>query len=85
VILAFSVVAVAGLTAQGQPRRAVRSFRSTSCRRRSRCRPAPLLIGAYVFVLVALGVYLLSLARRLTAVQREVSRLEHDLKQSGPR
>ena len=46
---------------------------------------APLLIGAYVFVLVAFAVYLLSVARRLAVVQREVERLERDLKQTGPR
>ena len=44
---------------------------------------APLLIGAYVFVLVALSTYLLSVARRLTAVQREVDRLEIELKRGG--
>ncbi len=44
---------------------------------------APLLVAAYGFVMVALFVYVLSLARRLTAVQREVGRLEADLKRTG--
>ncbi len=44
---------------------------------------APLLIAAYSFALVALSVYLVSVARRLSAVQREVDRLEGDLKRSG--
>jgi CcmD family protein len=44
---------------------------------------APLLIGAYVFVIAVLFVYLVSLARRLGVVQREVERLEADLKRSG--
>ncbi len=44
---------------------------------------APLLIGAYVFVIVALFGYLLSIARRTAAVQREVERLEADLKRTG--
>ena len=43
----------------------------------------PLLVGAYVFVVVVLFVYLFSLARRLTAVQREVDRLDADLKRTG--
>jgi CcmD family protein len=43
----------------------------------------PLLVGAYVFVVVVLFLYLVSLARRLTAVQREVDRLDADLKRSG--
>ena len=41
---------------------------------------APLLVGAYVVVLVALFVYVLSIARRVGAVQQEVRRLEGELK-----
>ena len=41
---------------------------------------APLLIGAYAFVWLALGGYVFSVARRLTAVQREVERLDTDVK-----
>lgn len=41
---------------------------------------APLLIGAYVFVPVVLFLYLLSLARKMAAVQREIERLETELK-----
>ena len=44
---------------------------------------APLLIAAYAFVLLALFGYVLSIARRMTNVQREVERLESDLKRSG--
>jgi len=44
---------------------------------------APLLVGAYSFVLLALFTYLFSVARRLQNVQREVERLEADLKRSG--
>lgn len=40
---------------------------------------APLLIGAYAFVWVALFAYLLSVGRRLTRVQTEVQRLESDI------
>ena len=43
----------------------------------------PLLVGAYVFVVVVLFVYLFSLARRLAVVQREVERLDADLKRPG--
>jgi CcmD family protein len=43
----------------------------------------PLLVGAYVFVVVVLFLYLVSLARRLSAVQREVGRLEADMKRTG--
>lgn len=44
---------------------------------------APLLIAAYAFVWVALFVYVLSVARRLTRVQEEVQRLEADVRRSG--
>jgi hypothetical protein len=44
---------------------------------------APLLIGAYVFVLAVLFLYLVSLSRRLAVVQREVERLDADLKRTG--
>ena len=44
---------------------------------------APLLIGAYVFVISVLFLYLVSLSRRLVVVQREVERLETDLKRTG--
>jgi CcmD family protein len=44
---------------------------------------APLLIGAYVFVWLAVGGYIWSVARRVSRVQREVERLDADLKRSG--
>ena len=44
---------------------------------------APLLIGAYAFVMLALLGYMYSLGRRLTSVQREIERLESDMKRSG--
>ena len=44
---------------------------------------APLLVAAYAVVLVVLFLYLVSVARRLTAVQREVERLEADVKRTG--
>ncbi|MEQ1572627.1 MAG: hypothetical protein ABL993_00140 [Vicinamibacterales bacterium] len=44
---------------------------------------APLLIGAYVFVVLALFGYVFSIARRLTAVQRDVERLEGDIKRGS--
>jgi len=44
---------------------------------------APLLIGAYVFVLVVLFVYILSVSRRLRSVQAEIDRLDTTIKQGG--
>jgi CcmD family protein len=44
---------------------------------------APLLISAYAFVVLALFVYVLSVARRLGGVQQELTRLESELKRGG--
>ena len=44
---------------------------------------ARLLIGAYSVVIVGLFLYVLSVARRLNTVQREVERLEADVKRTG--
>jgi CcmD family protein len=39
----------------------------------------PLVIGAYAFAWVAIGAYVLSVARRLDSVRREIERLETDV------
>jgi CcmD family protein len=44
---------------------------------------APLLVSAYSVVLLALFFYVLSVARRLNTVQREVQRLETDIKRGA--
>jgi CcmD family protein len=46
---------------------------------------APLLITAYVVVIVVFFVYVFSVGRRLTVVQREIERLDADLRKSGKR
>jgi hypothetical protein len=44
---------------------------------------APLLIGAYVIVLAGLFTYVFTLSRRLGTVQRDVERLEADVRRKG--
>jgi type VI protein secretion system component VasF len=44
---------------------------------------APLLVGAYAFVLLMLFGYLVMVSRRLSAIQAEVNRLDADLKRAG--
>ena len=44
---------------------------------------APLLVGAYAFVMVVLFVYVFSVARRLSNVQQELNRLDATMKQGG--
>ena len=46
---------------------------------------APLLVAAYSVVVLALFLYVVSVARRLDRVQRELARLEADVKRSGER
>jgi len=44
---------------------------------------APLLVGAYAFVLMMLFGYLVMVSRRLTTIRSEVDRLDADLKRAG--
>ena len=44
---------------------------------------APLLIGAYAFVLLMLFGYMFIMSRRLAVIQREVDRLDGDLKRTS--
>jgi len=44
---------------------------------------APLLVSAYAFVVLVLFAYVASLVRRLGAVQRDIDRLQSDLKRPG--
>jgi CcmD family protein len=44
---------------------------------------APLLVGAYAFVLAVLFVYVATVSRRLSTIQREVDRLESEVKRAG--
>jgi CcmD family protein len=46
---------------------------------------APLLIGAYAFVLLMLFGYMLMVSRRLGVIQREVDRLDNDMKRNSGR
>ena len=44
---------------------------------------APLLVGAYAYVVLMLFGYLVMVSRRLSAIQAEVNRLDADLKRVG--
>jgi hypothetical protein len=46
---------------------------------------APLLVGAYAFVLLMLFGYMVIVSRRLSAIQQEVDRLDTELKRTGRR
>jgi CcmD family protein len=70
--------------AQGQPPEPQDEFRPVGNNPAPEQIPAaPLLIGAYVVVLAGLFAYVVSLSRRLSAVQQDVARLEGDVKRKG--
>ena len=46
---------------------------------------APLLVAAYALVVLVLFAYVVSLARRITAVHRDLDRLDADLKKNARR
>jgi CcmD family protein len=78
------VVAALPIAAQGQPPEQQGEFIPIDQLPAAEQMPAaPLLIGAYSFVVVALFGYLLSVSRRLVVVQREVDRLEGDMRRSS--
>jgi CcmD family protein len=83
--LAASLVLVLALTpgafAQQPPQKPTEEFVPVSeLPPQEQLPSAPLIVAAYAFVWLALGGYVLSVARRLATVQREVERLETDLK-----
>jgi CcmD family protein len=83
VVLAL-MVQIAPLTAQQQPPRQQEEFIPIDQLPPQEQLPAaPLLVGAYAFVLVMLFGYMFMVARRLTTIQREVDRLDTDLRRTG--
>ena len=75
---------IAPLTAQQQPPRQQEEFTPIDQLPPEEQLPAaPLLVGAYAFVLLMLFGYMFMVSRRLTTIQREVDRLDTDLKRNG--
>ena len=78
------VVQMAPLTAQQQPPRQQEEFTPIDqLPPQDQLPAAPLLVGAYAFVLLTLFGYMFMVSRRLTTIQREVDRLDTDLKRTG--
>jgi CcmD family protein len=86
-ILLFAFMCCAALpasTVSAQPAEQQKKFKPVSELPPAEQLPAGrLLVGAYSFVIVGLFLYVVSVARRLTTVQREVERLEADVKRTG--
>lgn len=79
----FAVLCAMPSFAQQPPQQQSEFVPVDSLPQQERMPAAPLLIAAYVVVLVAFFVYLLSVAKRLQKVQSEIERLETDMKRAG--
>ena len=74
---------VSPLAAQTQPRQQEEFTPIDQLPPQEQLPAAPLLVGAYAFVLLMLFGYLVMVSRRLSAIQTEVSRLDADLKRTA--
>jgi len=74
---------VSPLAAQTQPRQQEEFTPIDQLPPQDQLPAAPLLIGAYAFVLLMLFGYLVMVSRRLSAIKTEVDRLEADVKRTG--
>jgi CcmD family protein len=76
-------VQAAPLLAQAQPERQEQFTPIDQLPPQEQLPAAPLLVGAYAFVLLMLFGYMVTVSRRLSVIQREVDRLDTDLKRTG--
>jgi hypothetical protein len=77
------VIQVVPLSAQGQPKQQEVFTPIDQLPPQDQLPAAPLLVGAYTFVLLMLFGYLFVVSRRLTAIQTEVDRLDTDMKRTS--
>ena len=82
VVLALAMQ-VSPLVAQTQPKQQEEFIPIDQLPPQEQLPAAPLLVGAYAFVLLMLFGYLVMVSRRLSAIQTEVDRLDADVKRSG--
>lgn len=83
VSLLMSVVSTPPLLAQTKPTQQEEFTPISELPPEEQLDAAPLLIGAYAFVLLVLFGYLVTVARRLGAIERDIDRLASDLKTTG--
>jgi hypothetical protein len=83
-VLSFVAATLAPVAAQQQPPQPPPGFVSVDeLPPEEQVPAAPLLIGAYVFVVLALFGYVISVGRRLGGVQRDIERLEGTVKKGS--
>lgn len=76
-------MSAAPLVAQQQPKQQEQFIPIDQLPPQEQLPAAPLLVGAYAFVLLMLFGYLVMVSRRLTTIRSEVDRLDADLKRTG--
>jgi len=82
-VVCVLMVHVVPSTAQTQPRQQEEFTPIDQLPPQEQLPAAPLLVGAYAFVLLMLFGYLIMVSRRLSTIQTEVDRLDADVKRSG--
>jgi CcmD family protein len=82
-VVSVMTMQVSPLAAQTQPRQQEEFTPIDQLPPQEQLSAAPLLVGAYAFVLLMLFGYLVMVSRRLTTIQSEVDRLDADLKRTG--
>jgi hypothetical protein len=83
-VLSFVAATLAPVAAQQQPPQPPPGFVSVDeLPPEEQVPAAPLLIGAYVFVVLALFGYVITVGRRLGGVQRDIERLEGTVKKGS--
>lgn len=83
VLMSASAAAPAVLHAQQPTEQQGEFVPAENLPQREQMPAAPLLIGAYAFVLVALFAYVISVGRRVSAVKSDIARLEAEIGRSG--
>jgi hypothetical protein len=79
-ILSATVVAPVGAAQQPPTEQQGEFVPAGDLPQREQVPAAPLLVGAYAFVMVTLFAYVVSVSRRIGAVNADISRLEAELK-----
>lgn len=83
VSLLMSVVSTPPLLAQTKPTQQEEFTPISELPPEEQLAAAPLLIGAYAFVLAVLFGYLVTVSRRLSAIARDINRLTAEVKTAG--
>jgi hypothetical protein len=82
-VLALTLMSAAPAGAQPPSEQTGEFVPAETLPQREQMPAAPLLIGAYAFVVLALFGYVISVSRRIGAVRTDIARLEAEIRRSG--